>query len=195
MQPDILTYIGSLIQYFLIFFMGREKIIKIIFFLPPKMVKPPPIKPILWSPVKSEKSQKLTKMSFLDFYQYLGLFSMDGRHVPLWERYSACGREILPVEEMYSCGREYVLGSIPWKKMKMKVKKIKNWKYINFKSQIQCFQEEKHMFFKKRKMDSDFRTATRSYSTLTFQIEIGLWFSALRRDHTQFGLFRLKMGF
>ena len=28
MQPDILTYIGSLIQYFLIFFMGREKIIK-----------------------------------------------------------------------------------------------------------------------------------------------------------------------
>ena len=25
MQPDILTYIGSLIQYFLIFFMGREK--------------------------------------------------------------------------------------------------------------------------------------------------------------------------
>ena len=66
------------------------------------MVKPPPIKPILWSPVKSEKSQKLTKMSFLDFYQYLGLFSMDGRHVPLWERDSACGRGILPVEELFS---------------------------------------------------------------------------------------------
>ena len=68
----------------------------------------------------------MSKMSFLDFYQYLGLFSMDGRHVPLWERDSACGRgilpveevfclwkrdsacggEILPVEEMYSCGRE-----------------------------------------------------------------------------------------
>ena len=92
--------------------MGREKIIKNIVFLPPKMVKPPPIKPILWSPVKSEKSQKLTKMSFLDFYQYLGLFSMDGRHVPLWERDSACGRGILPVEERFclwkrdsACGR------------------------------------------------------------------------------------------
>ena len=77
------------------------------------MVKPPPIKAILWSPVKSEKSQKLTKMSFLTFYQYLGLFSMDGRHVPLWERDSACGRGILPVEEVFclwkrysACGRE-----------------------------------------------------------------------------------------
>ena len=52
-------------------------------------------------------------MSFLDFYQYLGLFSMDGRHVPLWERDSACGRGILPVEEVFclwkrdsACGRE-----------------------------------------------------------------------------------------
>ena len=56
-------------------------------------------------------------MSFLDFYQYLGLFSMVGRHVPLWERCialgkrdSACGREILPVEELYPCGREILSG-------------------------------------------------------------------------------------
>ena len=125
MQPDILTYrVFDIIS--LDFVMGRGKIKNKRFGLSPKMVKPPPIKAILWSPVKSEKSQKLTKMSFLDFYQYLGLFSMDGTHVPLWERDSACARailpveqvfclwkrdspcggEILPVEEMYCCGRE-----------------------------------------------------------------------------------------
>ena len=35
---------------------------------------------------------------------------MLGRHAPLWKRDSACGREILPVEELYPLEEPYPYG-------------------------------------------------------------------------------------
>ena len=70
-----------------------------IFFLPGNIFPHP-------KKCQTRKNLKFTKMSFIGFYRYLVIFFMLGRHVPLGERDSACGREILPVEEVYCYGRE-----------------------------------------------------------------------------------------
>ena len=109
MQPDILTYIGSLIQYFLILLMGREKYSKIIFFSSRKWSNRLPLRLFFgpWSNLKKVKNwQKCQKCHFLTFINIWGcsrwlrdMFPC-GRGVLLWER------EILPVEELYPSGRE-----------------------------------------------------------------------------------------
>ena len=60
-------------------------------YLPPKMIKPPPIKTPLWSLVKSEK----TKKKFLDFGHYMELSYTVWRHLRLWEG-------SIPLGEAYS---------------------------------------------------------------------------------------------
>ena len=93
--------------------MGRKNIFsKIIFFRPGNNFLElflGVILPILRSLVNSDKSQKMSKMSFFDFYHYLVLLSMHGRHVPPGRGVFPWEKEILPVEEVYCSGREILL--------------------------------------------------------------------------------------
>ena len=84
-------------------------------FAHPKIFKPPPIKALLWFPVKSEKKQILTKMSCLTFCHYINLFSMLGAHVPLWEGSIALGETFSALGRLLLWERHIPLweGSIP----------------------------------------------------------------------------------